>query len=202
MILKWGFCEIHIYMLGDWKTYYNFAPAKKEEGTMSLFLLDTNLLTSMIEKKTIIGLTEDFLRESDNYLIDVQVSTSNKIKVFIDNDENVSIKDCIALSRHIEHSLDRENDDFELEVSSPGIDQAFRNIRQYHKYLSKPIEILLKDGNKFSGTLYEISKEEITILPAPQGKTNKKITQTLQNDNIPKRVPFAEIKEARPVIIF
>jgi ribosome maturation factor RimP len=156
----------------------------------------------MIDKKAIVSLSEAFLKESKNYLIEVQVSASNKIKVFIDNDEHVAIKDCIALSRHIEQSLDREKEDFELEVSSPGIDQAFKHVRQYLKYISKPVEVLFLDGTKLTGTLDQISENEIIILPASQGKINRKITQTLQNNNMPKRISFAEIKEARPVVIF
>lgn len=156
----------------------------------------------MIQKKSIVALAEDFLEGSENYLIDVLVSTSNKIRVFIDNDDHVSIQDCIALSRHIESLLDREKEDFELEVSSPGIDQPFKHVRQYMKYIGKPVEILKLDGIKLSGVLDKMGNEELIILPAKQEKNHKKVKQTSQNDNEPVSVLLREIKETRPVIIF
>ena len=88
----------------------------------------------VISKQHITDLAESFLKDSENYLIDIKVSASNKISVLIENDQHVAIQDCINLSRHIEHSLDREQQDFELEVSSPGIDQPFRHERQDRKY--------------------------------------------------------------------
>ena len=107
----------------------------------------------MIRKEHIVELSEAFLKDSANYLIDVNVRSGNRISIFIENDEHVSIKDCIALSKHIESQLDREQQDFELEVSSPGIDSPFRHERQYLKYVGKEIEILMSNGEKFSGEL-------------------------------------------------
>jgi ribosome maturation factor RimP len=156
----------------------------------------------MIQKKTIIELAEDFLSGSENYLIDVLVSTTNKIRVLIDNDAHVSIQDCIALSRHIESSLDREQEDFELEVSSPGIDQPIKKDRQFLKHEGKQLEILKTDGVKITGTLDKFTGNELVIIPAQQKKTNKKVNQTSQTDNHPEHIPLNEIKEARPVIIF
>jgi ribosome maturation factor RimP len=156
----------------------------------------------MINKSTLINLVEDYLKESDNYLIDVLISSSNKIRVFIENDEHVSIKDCIALSRHIEANLDREKEDFELEVSSPGIDQPFKNIRQYRKYLGKTVEILLKDGQKLNGELTDCYDTEIGFLPQLSKKGNKNLKQTLHIDNQPKKISLSDIKETKLVIVF
>ncbi|MEX1189638.1 MAG: ribosome assembly cofactor RimP [Bacteroidia bacterium] len=155
----------------------------------------------MIQKNTVKTLAEDFLKESENYLIDVLVSSSNKIRVFIENDEHVSIQDCIALSKHIESNLDRETEDFELEVSSPGIDQPFKSIRQYRKYVGKTVDVLMNDGSKVSGELIGNTESEIEVLPEKKaGK--KKIKQTSHIDNESIRISLNDIKETRLIIIF
>jgi ribosome maturation factor RimP len=156
----------------------------------------------MINKNTLNNLVEDYLKESDNYLIDVLISSSNKIRVFIENDEHVSIKDCIALSRHIESNLDREKEDFELEVSSPGIDQPFKSIRQYRKYIGKAVEILLKDGDKLNGELADCDEVEVSFLPQINKKGNKNLKQTLHIDNKPTKISLNDIKETKLIIVF
>lgn len=156
----------------------------------------------MIRKETIVKLAEDFLKESSNYLIDVQVSTSNKIRVYIENDEHVSIQECIKLSRHIEHSLDRESDDFELEVSSPGIDQPFKNERQYKKYAGKDVSITLSNGLKIEGKLIELKDKQIFLTPAPGTKAKKQSTINSLSDTTNTVIPLADVKETRLIIVF
>lgn len=156
----------------------------------------------MIRKDTIVKLAEDFLQESSNYLIEVQVSTSNKIRVYIDNDEHVSIQECIKLSRHIEHSLDRESEDFELEVSSPGIDQPFKNERQYKKYSGKDVSITMVNGSKVEGKLIELKDNQIILSPTPIKKEKKQSTINSLSDNTNTAIPLANVKETRLIIVF
>lgn len=139
---------------------------------MSLFLF---LISRMIKKDQLIKLAEQFLADSENYLIDIKVSSTNKIMVLIENDNHVSISDCIALSRHIEHSLDREQEDFELEVSSPGIDQPFKSIRQFKKYMGQEVDIKLRDGLKHQGKLTAANEASISIIASKEKriKNNK-----------------------------
>lgn len=154
----------------------------------------------MIQKNTVKELAENFIKDSENYLIDVLVSSGNKIKVFIENDSHVSIQDCISLSRHIESNLDREKDDFELEVSSPGIDQPFKSIRQYKKYLGKLVEILLTSGEKVKGELSKVDDNQVEIIQI-KNSGNKKLTQKSLKDNVTRIFPMNEIKETKLVII-
>jgi ribosome maturation factor RimP len=137
----------------------------------------------MISKERIVDLAKSFLEGSTNYLIDVRVSPTNKIIVFIENDVNVSIQDCIQLSKHIENSLDRELEDFELEVSSPGIDQPFKNLRQYYKYCGKEVEVLLKSGEKIKGLLKKVDETSIELQPSSSKKQTKKtVTEKIENN--------------------
>ena len=164
---------------------------------MSLFLLHI----IMISKERIVDLAQSFLEGSTNYLIEVKVSSTNKILVFIENDVNVSIQDCIQLSKHIEHSLDRELEDFELEVSSPGIDQPFRNIRQYYKYCGKEVDVLLRNGEKIKGVLEKVEDTKIEIKPFASKKPIKKTTtEKLENNN--NVFLLNDIKETRLHINF
>lgn len=152
----------------------------------------------MIHKEQIVDLTETFLKDSANYLIDVNVRSGNRISIFIENDEHVSIKDCVALSKFVESQLDREKQDFELEVSSPGIDSPFRLERQYIKYVGKEVEILMLNGEKFLGELLGIDSLNIQFLPLKKGQ-QKKADQTI-NIKESKLVLISEVKETRLVI--
>jgi len=153
----------------------------------------------MIQKDHIIQLAESFLEGTDNYLIEVKVSAANKIMVLIENDLHVSIKECIALSRHIEHSLDREAEDFELEVSSPGIDQPFRKLRQYKKYLGKDVEVKLANGIVTKGKLISATEQEIEIMPSLD-KKKKKTVHSETNTPGPIHYPLTDLKETRLII--
>jgi len=154
----------------------------------------------MIRREQISKLAEDFLKDSKNYLVGVKVSAANKISVLIENDDHVSIKDCIALSRHIEHSLDREQDDFELEVSSPGIDQPFRHLRQYRKYAGKQVELKMLNGDVKKGVLVSAAENTIDLMPA-ETKSKKKETGTTDKKEV-LHIPFADVKETRLIITF
>lgn len=117
----------------------------------------------MITKEQIAELVEAYLQAGDNYLVDVKVNPGNLIAVEIDNDNGVVIDDCAALSRHLEENLDREVEDFELEVGSAGLTSPFKVVRQYLKNLGNPVEVLTKDGKKLSGELKSANEEGFTI---------------------------------------
>jgi len=107
----------------------------------------------MIKKEKIEKLVTEFITDSDLFIIDVAVNTNNKITVFLDSDSSVTINDCKNISRHIEKQLDRDVDDFELQVSSSGLGQALKLVRQYKNRIGKEISVTQKDGNKHHGTL-------------------------------------------------
>ena len=103
----------------------------------------------MISKEKIIKLAQERIQELDNgnYLVEVNISPKNAITVKMDNlNGGVSIKDCVSVSRNIEHNLDREIQDFELQVTSPGLDQPFKVAQQYQKNIGKKISLLTIDN--------------------------------------------------------
>ena len=86
-------------------------------------------------------------------MVDVTVSTSNHIVVEIDTQNGVNIDFCAELSRHIESQLDREVEDYELEVGSAGLTAPFKVIEQYHKNKGNEVDVLTKEGKKITGIL-------------------------------------------------
>lgn len=107
----------------------------------------------MIDKEYIKGIVEQYVDGTSMFLVDITISLANVIVVEVDSDEAIGIDDCIALSRHIEAQLDRDVEDFELEVGSAGLTSPFRIPRQYQKNIGNEVEVLTKAGLKMSGIL-------------------------------------------------
>ncbi|MBN1597257.1 MAG: ribosome assembly cofactor RimP [Bacteroidales bacterium] len=117
----------------------------------------------MIEKSKIENLISDVLVEKGIFIVTLNISTNNRITLLIDSQEGVKINDCAAISRVIENGMDRNSDDFELEVSSPGIDSPLKVIQQYKKNLGKEIEVTNKDGSKVKGILLDFDDEKFSV---------------------------------------
>ena len=117
----------------------------------------------MIEKNKITDIVNAKLDGSKYYLVDVQVTKTNEINVEIDADEGVDIDFCVELSRFIESQLDRETEDFELNVGSAGLTTPFKIKRQYEKNLGNQIEVLAADGRKHRGELVAVDEETFRV---------------------------------------
>jgi ribosome maturation factor RimP len=154
----------------------------------------------MIEKSVVKEIVDDFLRDSNNYLVDIEVNPGNTIVVEIDNDQSVSIDDCIALTRFIESRLNRDIEDYELEVGSAGISQPFKLLRQYKKNTGKEVEVLLKDGKKYAGLLKDADENRLVLTVEKQVKpegAKRKIT--VEED---LAFTYNEIKYTKNIIRF
>ena len=117
----------------------------------------------MIGRSTIFTIVEEWLQNQDYFLVDVTVTPDDKIVVEIDHAEGVWIEDCVALSRFIESKLDREVVDFELEVGSAGIGQPFKVLKQYQIHIGSTVEVLTKEGEKFSGVLKSATEDNFVV---------------------------------------
>jgi ribosome maturation factor RimP len=112
----------------------------------------------MIEKQKIEGLVEEFMKGTGLFLVAVKVSSSNRITVLADKNEGITIDECAAIHRHIEKNLDRDKEDFELQVSSPGVDLPFGVIEQYFKNEGRKVEVVDNEGFKLAGKLKNVTK--------------------------------------------
>ena len=144
-------------------------------------------------------LKESFEENNSLFLIDFTVDNSNHIKVVIDGDQGVSVNDCIAVSRKIEHNLDREEEDFSLEVLSAGVSEPLRLARQYQKNIGRTLAVTTPEG-KIEGKLVKMEDGNITLQwqarePKPVGKGKV----TVNKEAV---LPIDEITEAKVIIKF
>ena len=117
----------------------------------------------MIDKNVVSGIVNEWLEDKEYFLVDVSVSPDDKIVVEIDHAEGVWIDDCVELSRFIESKLDREEEDYELEVGSAGIGQPFKVLQQYLIHIGKEVEVLTREGKKLEGVLKDANEENMTL---------------------------------------
>lgn len=117
----------------------------------------------MIDRNVVSGIVNEWLEDKDYFLVDVTVSPDDKIVVEIDHAEGVWIDDCVELSRFIESKLDREEEDYELEVGSAGIGQPFKVLQQYLIHIGKEVEVLTREGKKLEGVLKDANEENFTV---------------------------------------
>ena len=145
-------------------------------------------------------LVNEALEENPSlFLIDLSISSANKIKVTIDGDNGVPLSECIRVSRNVEHNLDREEEDFSLEVTSPDIAEPLRFQRQYIKNIDKILKVKTVESS-FEGTLKKVTEEAISLEwksreKKPVGKG--KITVTHQ-----VVITLEDIIEAKVKIVF
>lgn len=149
----------------------------------------------MADQNIIEHLLEGILAGKDIFLVGVKVDNNNKIIVHIDTVKGISVDDCVRVSRELEEKLDRDKEDFALEVSSPGLDSPFRVIEQYEKNVGKKINLEKTDGEKLEGILKKTGKNGIVIEMTRGKKGQPKETELLE-------LSFTEIKSGRASIQF
>ncbi|MBQ0057011.1 MAG: ribosome assembly cofactor RimP [Bacteroidales bacterium] len=148
----------------------------------------------MINKQEIIDLVDQYLlaSESESFLVDVTVSRDNKIVVEIDNDEAVDIDECVSISQYIDEHMDRDKEDFELEVGSAGLTSPLKTLRQYAKFEGETMEVLMRDGRKLKGTLGAADEEgfDLTwvtmekVTDPATGKQSKKKQEVTHSEHL------------------
>ncbi|MBE6214600.1 MAG: ribosome assembly cofactor RimP [Bacteroidales bacterium] len=135
------------------------------------------------------------------YIVDITVSRENDIEITIESEEGrVELDDCVAVSRHFEEQFDREKEDYSLTVTSAGLDQPFKVLKQYQKAVGSKVEVQLKGGRKMIATLIEADEESITLnysaKETVEGKKKKEIVE--HND----RFTMDQVNSVRPHIEF
>ncbi len=146
------------------------------------------------------ALLQEALDENPSlFLIDLQFLAGSKIKVVVDGDLGVSLEECMRISRNIEHNLDREEEDFALEVTSYGISEPLILKRQYLKNINRTLKVKAEDG-KYEGVLVEATDESIKLQwKAREPKEIGKGKHTVEKEIV---IPYSKIKEAKVKIIF
>lgn len=138
---------------------------------------------------------EQFLQGTDIFVIDIKVKAGNKITVLLDKDKgSITIDDCVALTRHIESKYDRDIEDYELMVSSAGVGQPLKLLRQYIKIIGKEVDVEYTDKSTLKGTLLSVDNEKVTVKIV--SKVKKEVTEKVIE------IPFSQLKSVKEVISF
>lgn len=154
----------------------------------------------MIGKEQISDIVEQEIDGTPLFLVDIVVNPGNIIVVEVDSEANIGIDDCIALSKKIESHLDRDIEDFELEVGSAGLTSPFKIPRQYNKNIGNEVEVLTSGGQKIKGILKSSNDDgfELTLTKKvkPEGSKKKVIVE----EDITFR--YDEVKYTKYIISF
>ena len=154
----------------------------------------------MISRSIVEGIVNEWLEDKEYFLVDVTVSPDDKIVVEIDHAEGVWIDDCVELSRFIESKLDREEEDYELEVGSAGIGQPFKVLQQYLIHIGKEVEVLTKEGKKLEGVLKEADAEHFVVTVQKKVKPEGAKRPKLVDEDL--TFTYEEIKYTKYLISF
>tara|TARA_R110002050_G_scaffold149463_1_gene276051 strand:+ start:94351 stop:94824 length:474 start_codon:yes stop_codon:yes gene_type:complete len=117
----------------------------------------------MIKESTVRTLIDETTEGTDIFLVDLKISSGNKISVLIDAIGGLPITDCMKVSRGVEQNLDREDEDFSIDVSSPGLDKPFKVFRQYEKNIDRSIRVVLEDEGVLDAKIVAVNEEELKI---------------------------------------
>ncbi len=140
----------------------------------------------MISEETVRAILEPKLAGSEIFLVEVSVKPGNRIRVLVDRMEGISIDECVEISRFLNGAMDRDVEDYALEVSSPGADSPFRVPRQYEKNVGRTIRVSLEEGSPLEGKLLAVGDEQILMMI--RGKE--------------RSISLNEIKTAKAIITF
>jgi len=149
----------------------------------------------MITQEQVVKVVEEMLGGTDKFLVEVLIQPANKIIVFFDGDNGVSISDCQKLSRFIEERLDRDYTDYQLTVSSAGMDRPIKLLRQYKKRIGKELEVISSAGERISGILVRADDDGLE-LEHPVKNPKKEVVKP---NSI---IALEKIKSAKIIITF
>ncbi len=154
----------------------------------------------MITKEKIENIISEIIEEKDAFIVDIKISSSNKINLDIDSNDGFTIDDCVEVSRLIESNLDRDVEDYELEVASAGLSESFKVIQQYQKNLNKEVETITKEGLKIKGILSKVSDSGFEIEESKMVKVEGK----KKKQNVIETHPFSfdQVKSTKIIIKF
>lgn len=129
---------------------------------------------------------QEHIRGSDIFLVEVAINAGNAIHILVDRPDGISIDACVQISRFLNEKMDRDVEDYSLEVSSPGLGSPFRVKQQYEKNLGRPIDVLFTDGTRITGNLKSVGDRGFVIM----GKDKQ------------QEIGFEEVKTVKAIISF
>lgn len=167
---------------------------------MPLILFVIVSTTYMIEKSIVKEIVEEWLKNNDYFLVDIDFTSDDRIVVEIDHADGVWIDDCAELSRYLQEKLGEELGDYELEVGSAGIGQPFKVERQYINHIGEKVEVMTADGKKVQGILKAVNSPEFTVTVREKQTVEGKKRPVMAN--VDKTFNINEVKYTKYLISF
>ena len=153
----------------------------------------------MTDKSKIERLVEEYVSGKGLFAVAVRISSTGKITVLVDRKEGITIEECAGLSRFLEKNLDRNIEDFELQVSSPGLDMPFLVIDQYRKNEGKQVEVVGLDGKKYRGMLKNVTEGGFELeIPETVKKGSKRTAHETKDISF----NYEQVKSAKETVSF
>ena len=156
------------------------------------------MMTTSAELEKVEEFVKQLIEKSENlFLIEIKSAPGNKVSVLLDGDNGITIENCTSINKALYKYIEENglfNNNFSLEVSSPGVDRPLKLLRQYRKNVGRNVEVVLNDDTKLEGTLTDANEENITIIEKT-GKGNKMIMKTTT-------ILFNQIKHTTVLITF
>jgi len=149
----------------------------------------------MITEKQVAALLDEFLDGTDLFTVEITVRPASHITVYIDGDKGVALEDCHRVNRFLEQRLNRDMEDFDLTVSSAGLDRPLKVLRQYKKLIRQEIEVVTVTGKKIAGVLEKAEKEGIVI-------SQEVVISKKEKEMKSWSFSFGELKSVKEVITF
>jgi ribosome maturation factor RimP len=151
----------------------------------------------MLNVDKIRQLVEQIITNTDLFITDITIKSGQKIHVALDKmNGGVVIADCVMVSRHIEANLDREKEDYQLDVSSAGMEEPFKVRKQYLKNTGRQVQVLTQQGESLQGKLVSAGEEGISLEMIHRDKQLKKDVTEI------KHIPYEQIKQTKKIISF
>ncbi len=154
----------------------------------------------MIEREKIIALLSEYIGKTDIFIVDVSIIPGNSIVIIADKPEGISIEECGAINRYVVEKLDKDMEDYELMVSSPGIGSPLKIIQQYLKNKGNTVEVIKQNGVKITGVLNEVSVSNIIVEIIKKVKKEGKKKPEIINEQLD--IKMNEIKSTRVLVSF
>jgi ribosome maturation factor RimP len=152
----------------------------------------------MVNDKDLNTVVEKLADQRGFFIVDIQ-NKKGKIKVIIDDREGIKLDECVSINREIRSFFGEKLDDHDLEVTSPGLTEPFKVLRQYEKNVGQKVEVMQRDGSKISGKLLSASPDQITLEEKKRIKTENKKKKTIREEH---NIPMNEVEQTKLIISF
>ncbi len=186
--------------------FSNFATTSRDGGgqaaSSDLFKCNADKDTDMIDKELLKQTVQQAIAGTGVFLVDLTVSPSNDIVVEIDSNDGVDLDLCTSIHNKIEAALDRDKEDFSLEVGSAGLTAPFKVVEQYTKNLGKEVEILTRDGRKITGTLTAVDADTSTFTVEVPTKVKEPGAKRPTTQMVPEHLKMADCKQVKHHFMF